>query len=158
MDYSDQHLVAAGTQGIVWWGRLNKRGLKRPGTRREFMGNTLTATCHCGEVAVTVSRRPRQLTYCNCSICRRYGALWAYYSRAAVQIVAAAKSMDVYSWGHKNLRFQRCARCGCVTHYLRTPRQAERRIGVNARMFVPEVTASLRVRHLDGAASWKYLD
>ena len=39
----------------------------------------LTATCHCGAVRVDVPRKPRRLTSCNCSICRRYGTLWAYY-------------------------------------------------------------------------------
>ena len=42
----------------------------------------LTATCHCGAVGVDVPRRPRRLTSCNCSICRRYGTLWAYASGA----------------------------------------------------------------------------
>jgi len=41
---------------------------------------TLSGSCHCGAVVVNVARRPRQLTDCNCSICRRYGTLWAYYS------------------------------------------------------------------------------
>ena len=36
----------------------------------------LTATCHCGAVRVDVPRRPRSLTNCNCSVCRRYGTLW----------------------------------------------------------------------------------
>jgi hypothetical protein len=37
----------------------------------------LTATCHCGAVRVTVPRKPRTVTDCSCSICRRYGALFA---------------------------------------------------------------------------------
>jgi hypothetical protein len=119
---------------------------------------TLSGSCHCGAVVVNVARRPRQLTDCNCSICRRYGTLWAYYSPPSVEIIAVEKSMEIYSWGRKSLRFHRCARCECVTHYLRSLGQASARIGVNARMFEPEVVASVRIRHLDGAASWKYLD
>ena len=42
----------------------------------------LIATCHCAAVKVEVPRRPRRLTECNCSICRRYGTLWAYYKFA----------------------------------------------------------------------------
>src|SRR5450755_745811 len=76
----------------------------------------------------------------------------------SVEIIAVEKSMEIYSWGRKSLRFHRCARCECVTHYLRSLGQASARIGVNARMFEPEVVASVRIRHLDGAASWKYLD
>src|SRR5437763_8152672 len=36
----------------------------------------LSATCHCGSVRIHVRRAPRTVTHCNCSICRRYGALW----------------------------------------------------------------------------------
>ena len=118
----------------------------------------LSASCHCGAITLTVPRAPRQLTDCNCSICRRYGALWAYYSRSQVQVAAAPKAMEAYSWGHKQLKFQRCARCGCITHYVRPKRGADQRMGVNARMFAPEALAPLRIRHLDGASSWKYLD
>jgi hypothetical protein len=31
-------------------------------------------------------------------------------------------------------------------------------MGVNARLMVPEVLSHVRVRHLDGADTWKYLD
>ena len=46
----------------------------------------LTASCHCGAVQVCVPRKPRSLTNCNCSICRRYGVLWAYYKDSEVQL------------------------------------------------------------------------
>jgi hypothetical protein len=118
----------------------------------------LLGSCHCGTVVIGVSRMPRQLTDCNCSICRRYGALWAYYTRTSVKITAAPKAIDIYSWGHKNLQFCRCAGCGCVTHHQRVNIRPDSRYGINARMFEAEVIASLRIRHLDGAASWKYLD
>jgi hypothetical protein len=39
----------------------------------------LTGSCHCGAIKVKVASKPRQLTSCNCSICRRYGTLWGYY-------------------------------------------------------------------------------
>jgi hypothetical protein len=39
----------------------------------------LTGSCHCGSIKVKVASKPRQLTSCNCSICRRDGTLWGYY-------------------------------------------------------------------------------
>ena len=62
----------------------------------------LTATCHCGAVKVQVPRKPRSLTSCNCSICRRYGTLWAYYKDADVQLIAASGATDDYIWGDKS--------------------------------------------------------
>jgi hypothetical protein len=36
--------------------------------------------CHCGAVRISVEPAPTEIT--DCSICRRYGALWAYYEKA----------------------------------------------------------------------------
>jgi hypothetical protein len=112
----------------------------------------LTATCHCGAVRVTVPRTPRTVTDCNCSICRRYGVLWAYYKASTVRIEAGPKATRGYSWGRKALRFVRCATCGCVMCWQRVSPDPARKMGVNARNFDLEVLRKLPVRPLDGAA------
>ena len=117
----------------------------------------LTASCHCGAVKVEVPRRPRTVTSCNCSICVRYGALWAYYRRGTIRVVAARGATEHYSWSRKAIRFIRCRTCGCVTHYERTSRTAQYG-AVNARGFPLDVLEAIRVRRLDGARTWKYLD
>ena len=66
----------------------------------------LTASCHCGAIRLEVSRTPRMLTDCNCSICRRYGALWAYYKATSVRVLRAPKATSVYSWGDKTLELR----------------------------------------------------
>lgn len=38
----------------------------------------IEGSCHCGNVKFTVTERPKWLTSCNCSICRRHAALWAH--------------------------------------------------------------------------------
>jgi hypothetical protein len=117
----------------------------------------LTATCHCGAVRVEVPRKPRTLTACNCSICVRYGTLWAYYRRSAIRVIAGRGATEAYAWNRKSIRFVRCRTCGCVTHYERTSKKA-RYGAVNARGFPLDVLESIRVRRLDGAKTWKYLD
>jgi hypothetical protein len=37
-----------------------------------------------------IDRKPRQLNECNCSICRRYGARWAYYRRKSVRVLGCS--------------------------------------------------------------------
>ena len=118
----------------------------------------ITSRCHCGAVAVRVPRRPRRLTSCNCSICRRYGALWAYYRTSEVRVIAHRGATERYAWGDRTLAFVRCRTCGCVTHWHPLPRTAGARMGVNARNFDPADVAGIRVRRLDGASTWKYLD
>ena len=118
----------------------------------------LTATCHCGAVEVAVPRRPRTLTSCNCSICRRYGTLWAYYKGSDVRVSAAHGATSKYSWGDKSLRFVRCSTCGCITHWEPIHPKKDSKMGVNARNLGPGSLGSVRIRHLDGASTWKYLD
>jgi hypothetical protein len=53
--------------------------------------------------------------------------------------------------------FHRCRVCGCVSH--RAPNNPQRTtVGVNARLMLPKVIASVRIRHKDGSGSGKYTD
>jgi hypothetical protein len=117
----------------------------------------ISASCHCGAVIVTVPRRPRRLTSCNCSMCRRTGALMAYYKVGSVKVKAGRRNLEAYSWGDRTLRFMRCRHCGCLTHWEPIRGSKESRMGVNARNFDPEVIAGVRVRQFDGASSWRFL-
>jgi hypothetical protein len=116
----------------------------------------LTATCHCGAVRVEIPRRPRTLTSCNCSICCRYGTLWAYYPPEDVRVRAARGATEHYAWGKQAIRFFRCRTCGVVTHWMGGRERGD--MGVNARNLGADVIASIRVRRLDGARTWKFLD
>jgi hypothetical protein len=116
----------------------------------------VTATCHCGAVRVQVPRAPRTLTRCNCSICRRYGALWAYFSAGSVHINAPRGGLSKYSWRRKVRSYFRCKRCGCVTHYKYRNKGPGNPVAVNATNFEPAVLRGARVRKLDGASTWTW--
>jgi len=117
----------------------------------------LVASCHCGAVKIQIPRRPRTLTDCNCSICRRYGTRWAYFKAADVKIEAKRGATASYAWGDKSLQFVRCKHCGCVTHWEAVRPGPNSRIGVNTRNFDPSQLGQVRVRLLDGADTWKFL-
>ena len=117
----------------------------------------LSATCHCGAVRIEIPRRPRTLTNCNCSICRRYGALWAYYKASDVRIASAPGATAGYSWGEKMLRFVRCNGCGCIVNWEAVQPTERSRVGVNVRNFEPAAIGAVRIRRLDGAATWRHL-
>jgi len=120
--------------------------------------DSAVATCHCGAIRLHVRRLPRTVTSCNCSICRRYGALWAYYKPTSVTIEAPKEGLSKYSWNRRVRDYYRCKRCGCVTHYAYRGRQRNRTMAVNAANFAPCALVGVRIRHLDGAASWRFLD
>jgi hypothetical protein len=114
---------------------------------------TLTATCHCGAVRVDVPHPPLRVNDCNCSICRRYGVLWAYYPAASVRVHAAVGALDGYVWGDKMLRFLRCANCGCVTHWEPLGPVECTEMGVNARNFGAGTLDGVAVVKRDGASA-----
>ena len=117
----------------------------------------ISSSCHCGAVALHLKTPPRQITECNCSICRRNGSRWAYYAAGHVQIEAKPGATEPYIWGDKMLELVRCTTCGCVMFWrdLRSEKQAKKRMGVNTRMMDFAFVKDVPVRYLDGAESWK---
>jgi hypothetical protein len=134
------------------------KGLATPLQTRDLQQVPYLATCHCGAITIEVKRAPRTVTDCNCSICRRYGTLWAYYNESTVRVRCAKGALASYAWGGKTLLFNHCKRCACVTHHQRAHKSDKSTVGVNARLFEPALIERARVRRLDGAATWKYLE
>jgi hypothetical protein len=118
----------------------------------------LSGTCHCGAVRVEVPHRPEAVTLCNCSICRRYGALWAYYKVGAVVVSGHPQNTEGYIWGDRTLTTVRCRLCGCVTHWEPLESKPDGHMAVNIRNFDPTEFENLRIRRFDGAETWTYLD
>ena len=114
----------------------------------------IEASCHCGAVRLEIDAAPAEVTSCNCSICRRYGTLCAYYSPAQVRISGPT---DVYVWGDRCIEFHRCRTCGCFSHWTPVDPTYDR-MGVNARLMEPDVLAAARVRRFDGAETWEVLE
>jgi len=116
-----------------------------------------SATCHCGAVTISLAAYPSEVTDCNCSLCRSYGVLWAYFSASDILSLPDASLTDAYTWNGRHVDFHRCCVCGCVTHWL--PRDPGRdRRGINARLFPASVLSAARVRNRDGAGTGEYLD
>jgi hypothetical protein len=114
------------------------------------------AACHCGSVRITIEPAPVWVLDCNCSICRRYGALWAYaWDRIAtraldVTLVQGAEALEAYIWGDRELGFHRCRHCGCITHHTALDEPDKIR-GVNARMFVQFDPSTVTIQRSDNA-------
>ena len=114
----------------------------------------IESSCVCGAVRLAITRAPDELVDCNCSICRRYArALGLLLTQGCDR---SRRTDGRFHAGPKKIEFHRCKICGCVTHW--SPRDQRDEMGVNARLMEPEVVARARVRHLDGADTWKFLD
>jgi hypothetical protein len=104
-------------------------------------------TCHCKAIRITFPPLREPALECLCSICRRYGALWAYYKPDEVHVEGDA--IDAYVWGNKTLSFNRCKQCGCMTHYT-VVGDTEPRVAVNCRMLEREEFDRLESEQSDG--------
>ena len=115
-------------------------------------------SCHCGAVRLTLPSTPEVATKCNCSLCRRIGGPWVYFEFGTVKIEGHPESTEGYVQGDRTLNTIRCRHCGGTTHWEPLPPEPGVRHGVNLGNFDPALIASVRVRRLDGADTWKYLD
>ena len=112
----------------------------------------IQAQCHCGDVKISVMNLPDTITSCNCSICRRYATLWAYYKPEDVKLECKAGATIAYIWGDRELEFHHCANCGCVTHYVTIEPSDEHIFAINARMIDPLLIESIHIRYADNAS------
>ena len=120
----------------------------------------LKGTCHCGGAHWTLEGDPGSITACNCTLCRRYGVLWAYdYVDERIRV---AGPMSAYTSPHTpnpSLEILFCPTCACVFAWrgLRTGADGRRRIAVNVRLAPPERVADLPIDHFDGLETFEDL-
>ncbi len=120
---------------------------------------TCKGSCHCGRVKFEVEVPDTvNVSRCNCSICNRLGALWAYYDEGNVEVTVGVKTKSTYSWGEKTMLFHRCNECGCTTHYTAAEDDGRELIAVNCRMAELSDVSKIPVREFDGLFTWKYMD
>jgi hypothetical protein len=117
----------------------------------------IQGTCLCKAVQLGAARLPRQVTQCNCSVCRRYGTLWAYYRRSAVSITAPRGALEDYSVRTGGLKFVRCRSCGCVICWDGPGKGRDQRMGINTRLLDQALMAAVPVKVLDGDKTWRTL-
>jgi hypothetical protein len=116
----------------------------------------IEGSCHCGAVHWTFEGVPESATACNCTVCRRYGVLWAYdYDNEGIRV---SGQTQVYAPG-KHLGFHFCPHCGCVVYWraLSAGTDGRRRIAVNLRLAEPEAVGAIVIDHFDGLESFEEL-
>ena len=113
----------------------------------------LTGSCHCSSVHWTLEGDPGPATACNCTLCRRYGALWAYdYENERIRISGPSVTYTRVGKANPALEIHFCPTCGCVLCWrgLHLGPDGRRRIAVNLRLAEPEAVADLAIDHFDG--------
>lgn len=79
------------------------------------------ARCHCGAVVFELSL-PNGLVdirRCDCSFCRRRGAVMAFVPMTALRIIQGEKHLKLYQFHTKTAKHFFCMHCGIYTHHQR---------------------------------------
>lgn len=72
-----------------------------------------TGSCHCGAVRFEVQTALEPAVRCNCSLCRRRGALMSpMFEAAALRIVAGQEQLALYQFNTRAAQHFFCKVCG----------------------------------------------
>lgn len=115
-----------------------------------------TGSCHCGRIAFEVDRElGGELTgvvACNCSICRRKGALMWFVPRAALKLTTSESDMASYSFNRHVIRHRFCPHCGIHPFGEGTMPDGMPMAAINVRCVDDVDIDVLPVKHYDGRA------
>ncbi|WP_438969789.1 GFA family protein [Methylophaga sp.] len=79
------------------------------------------ATCHCGKVVleITLPNGIENPSRCDCSMCRRKGAIVGSVDLNGIRIVEGVESLKLYQFNTNTAKHYFCATCGIYTHHQR---------------------------------------
>lgn len=85
-------------------------------------------SCHCGSVTFTVSGTIAKGAVCDCSICRRKGAVMAAVEPERFAITSGEENISLYQFNTRAARHHFCKICGIYKHH---KRRRDDMIGIN---------------------------
>jgi hypothetical protein len=89
------------------------------------------ATCHCGAVELELELPDGLIDVrrCDCSLCRRRGAIVASVPLAGIKILKGESQLRLYQFNTRTAKHYFCGNCGTYTHHQR--RSNPTQYGVN---------------------------
>ncbi len=86
--------------------------------------------CHCGSVKAEINLdKLTKLLRCNCSICKRKGAIMSIVKKEDFKIIKGLDKLKRYQFHSKIAKHFFCSICGIYTHH--TPRSNPAMTGFN---------------------------
>ena len=111
-----------------------------------------TASCHCGAVVfeVDLDKAIHELRRCNCSLCRKKGALMFSVKLDQLTVKQGEEKLSLYQWNSKVAKHYFCSVCGIYTHHQRKKAPDEYAFNV-ACLDDQSILEGLDIITLDGA-------
>jgi hypothetical protein len=113
-------------------------------------------SCLCGNVRIDLPQRPAFINECNCTLCAKSGARWAYFDPSEVTVEGTTIGYSRSDKDEPAAEIQFCANCGSTTHFVLTPAAIAKfgnvQMGVNMRLADDADLAGIELRYPDGRA------
>lgn len=84
-------------------------------------------TCHCGgvEMILDLPNGLESLRRCDCSMCRRRGAIAASVALDGIEFVKGEDLLTLYQFNTNTAKHYFCSKCGIYTHHQRRSNPAQ---------------------------------
>ncbi|MGQ0546243.1 MAG: GFA family protein [Betaproteobacteria bacterium] len=109
-----------------------------------------SGSCHCGAVRFSARTTLSPAVRCNCSFCRRRGAVMANVQAEDFRILAGEDALGLYQWNTRVARHYFCRHCGVYTFHRPRMRPGTWRVNVGCLEGVDPYALEATVQ--DGAA------
>jgi hypothetical protein len=107
-------------------------------------------SCHCGRVAFEVEGQIEGVMACNCSICRRKGALMWFVGRDKLRLLTPEADLASYAFNKHVIQHRFCPNCGIHTYGEGKDPKGNAMAAVNVRCLDDVDLESLPVTHYNG--------
>jgi hypothetical protein len=109
-----------------------------------------SGSCHCGAVRFEVRTTLSPAVRCNCSLCRRKGAIMANVEAQDFKLLSGEDTLALYEWNTRIAKHYFCKRCGIYPFH--RPRMKPQIYRVNVGCLEGVDLFALEVTVQDGAA------
>ena len=106
--------------------------------------------CHCGRVRFRATIDLAQVAECNCSICSKRGALWAFVKAPQFQLLQGDNALHDYRFGKQRFHHLFCQSCGIGSFSRGLTPNGDETYAVNVRCVDNIDIAALSLTPFDG--------
>ena len=111
---------------------------------------TYSGGCHCGRVRYDVTSDLGLVAECNCSICSKRGALWAFVKKPQFKLLKGADALSDYQFGKKKIHHLFCTSCGIGSFSEGVAPNGDETVAINVRCLDDVDASTLKTKPFDG--------
>ena len=123
---------------------------------RGYGDGMIELSCLCGQICVKTEKQPEFIHECNCTLCNKSGARWAYFHPSDVKVDGVTKGYSRADKEDPGAEVQFCPGCGSTTHFVLTASAVSKfgnsMMGVNMWLADENALAGIELRFPDGRA------